>query len=86
MSWGRSEDLTPESELPKRRQRRITPEGYRIDCFLYLGFTHPQAVELAQSKDAKGVFVYHGDVKTVLDGGCSHNVAFDIFCEGVVLG
>lgn len=86
MSYRTSDqDMTPESELPKRKPR-ISPEDYRLDRFLDMGFSHPQASELAQSKDANGVWIYWGDVKAVLDAGCDHNTAFDIFCEGVVLG
>ena len=82
---GNDGDLTPDSELP-RRKLRISPEDFRLDRFLDMGFSHPQAAELAQSKDSKDVFIYWGDVKAVLDAGCDHNTAFDIFCEGVVLG
>lgn len=53
-------------------------ELYRVESFLSLGFTLPQAEKMATTRDLHGVFLWHGDVKRLLDQGCSHHTAFDL--------
>ena len=77
--YDRTEDVTPEDDLPKRPERR-TPEADRYERFRELGFARMQAQALAMSRDSSGVFLYWGEVKKALDGGCKHSLAFRIFC------
>ena len=43
------------------------PAYYRFEQFKKLNFTDQQAARLAESKDSKGVYLYAGDVKRMLD-------------------
>lgn len=46
--------------------------------FQALGFSEVQADLLAVTRDGAGFWLYHGDVKRMLDGGCSHDLAMKI--------
>lgn len=52
---------------------------YRIGHYERMGFTYPEAVELANTFDDKGVALYWDDVKTLLTStGGNHAVTLDI--------
>jgi hypothetical protein len=51
---------------------------WRVEKFVDLGFTLPQAEVLAETRDHAGFFIYWGDVDELLRRGWSHNAAFDV--------
>jgi len=57
------------------------PRAWRVEKFEGLGFAHNEAVALADSKDAKGVHVYWGDVEKALQAGVSEALALEIYVE-----
>jgi len=72
----------PREELPAGPSDEEKLRRHREEQFTKLGFTAPQAVVLSRSKDAKGFYLYWGDVKNLLDQGCDDLIGFDIFSDG----
>ena len=60
------------------------PRKWRIEKFEGMGFTHGEAVALADSKDKTGVPVYWGDVQNAIAAGATEAQALDLFVDRAV--
>ena len=76
--------MLPHEENLAQVQVPDKPVLWRREMFLKLGFTQPQAHKLADAKDALGLPVYWGDVDELLQMGCPHDIAFDIYSDDVI--
>jgi hypothetical protein len=68
-----AENMEPDAEadlstgsLAVGSGRRDDPEGWRIEQYVRIGFTYEQACALSQARDARGFFLYWGDVEVML--------------------
>jgi hypothetical protein len=62
------------------------PQGWRIEHYVEMGFTYPQACALGETRDANGVSVYWRDVALYLRAATcvmppltARDVVFDTF-------
>jgi hypothetical protein len=46
--------------------------AHRVERYLDMGFTEVDAQIMATSRDARGFFLYHGDVRRCLEAGATH--------------
>ncbi len=51
---------------------------HRASNYLALGFDIEDAFALARTRDSKGVYLYHRDIKKMLDQGATHDQVVSI--------
>jgi rubredoxin len=67
-----------EVEMEAARTKDYLHE-HRVERFMALGFSEPNAELLAAARDALGFPLYHGDIGTALRAGCTHEAAVAIY-------
>jgi hypothetical protein len=75
-AWTTTTDGVPDEEV-------VLPTDYlhdhRVERFVALGFSELSAERLATARDALGFPLYHGDIATALQAGCTHEQAVGIY-------